>query len=146
MINDRLACPSCNFPMKPLIIPPLYNKKPFIEDTKPKTDRIVWRSTPDNYRMRIDHKIRKILSKADEIVIIGYSMPAYDYDFKGLLMTGLMMNNKRQNLHTKIINKGNDDQIKVLSAQYRCMVGKVTIEGKDGFNSFLKQPAGRVGR
>ncbi len=146
MINDRLPCPSCNFPMKPLIIPPLYNKKTFIEDTKPKTERLIWRSTPDDYRMHIDRRVREVLSKADEIVIIGYSMPGYDYDFKGLLITGLMMNNRRQHLHAKIINKGDDIQAAALCAQYKYLVGKVTVEGNDGFYKYLTQQAGRVGR
>ena len=136
--GDGMPCPSCGHKTKRLIIPPLYNKRDFIDDTKPKSQRLIWRSTPENYRLYVDHRIKEVLTKADEIIVIGYSMPAYDYDFKSLLITSLMSNKKRENVHLKIITKGNKSQLEALKAQYRYLVGSVTIEGENGFYNYLR--------
>jgi hypothetical protein len=137
--NLGIKCPSCGNKTKPLIIPPLYNKKDYITDTKPKTDRIVQRSTPDNYRDYIDKSIKEVLSRADEINIIGYSLPSYDYDFRSLLIAGLMSNKKRDQVHLKIITKCPSEMQKLLKQQYKYIVGKVTIEGDKGFYNYLLQ-------
>lgn len=136
--GDGMPCPSCGHMTKRLIIPPLYNKRDFVDDTKPKSEGLIWRSTPENYRRYVDGRIKKVLTKADEIIVIGYSMPAYDYDFKSLLITSLMSNKKRENVHLKIITKGNKSQLEALKAQYRYLVGSVTIEGEKGFYNYLK--------
>lgn len=136
--GDEIPCPSCGHKTTRLIIPPLYNKRDFIDDTKPKSQRLIWRSTPENYRLYIDRLIGKFLTRADEIVVIGYSMPAYDYDFKSLLTTALMSNHKRERVQLRIITKGKKSQLKILKAQYRYLVGSVTIEGGNGFYNYLK--------
>jgi hypothetical protein len=65
-------------------------------------------------------------------------MPAYDYDFKSLLTTALMSNHKRERVQLRIITKGKKSQLKILKAQYRYLVGSVTIEGGNGFYNYLK--------
>jgi hypothetical protein len=140
LVNSiNIKCPSCGTKTKPLIIPPLYNKRDFIEDTKPKSQRLIWRSTPHDYRTRVDYVADKILREADQIVVIGYSMPAYDYDFKTLLITNLMLNKNRKQVHLKIITKGLPDQIQTLVSQYKFLVGKVTVECTDGLFKYLKR-------
>jgi len=136
--GDGIPCPSCGSKTKRLIIPPLYNKRDFIDDTKPKSERLIWRSTPEDYRQHVDRLIKEVLMKADEIIVIGYSMPAYDYDFKSLLITSLISNSKRKNVHLKIITKGCKSQLEALKAQYRYLIGTVTIEGGSGFYNYLK--------
>jgi len=143
--GDGIPCPSCGYKTKRLIIPPLYNKRDFVDDTKPKSPRLIWRSTPENYRLYVDGRIKEVLTKADEIIVVGYSMPAYDYDFKSLLITSLMSNKKRENVHLKIITKGNRSQLEALKAQYRYLVGSVTIEGENGFYNYLYEIGGILG-
>jgi NAD-dependent SIR2 family protein deacetylase len=136
--GDGIPCASCGHKTKRLIIPPLYNKRDFVDNTKPKSQRLIWRSTPEDYRLHVDRRIKEVLAKADEIIVIGYSMPAYDYDFKSLLITSLMSNKKRKDVHLKIITKGNKSQLEALKAQYRYLIGSVTIEGANGFYNYLK--------
>jgi len=136
--GDGIFCPCCGYEMKWLIIPPLYNKRDFIDDTKPKSQRLIWRSTPENYRQYVDRRIKEVLMKADEIIVIGYSMPAYDFDFKSLLITSLISNSKRKDVNLKIITKGRKSQLEALKAQYRYLIGTVTIEGGNGFYNYLK--------
>ena len=141
IFSNGIKCPSCGRETKPLIIPPLYNKQDYIENTKPASPRL-FRSTPDYYRRSIDYIIQEILQKADEIIVIGYSMPPYDYDFRTLFIKNLMSNKKRKHVHLKIItkvtNKYNKYQLEVLKTQCKYLVGKVTIECCDGFYNYLK--------
>lgn len=141
IINRKFKCPRCaDIPM-PLIIPPLYNKSIFIKDSAERGQPRggFWpRDHLGSYRFRIDRKISNVLQLADEIVIIGYSMPSYDIDFKAILMSSLMENQKRSNVQAKIITmKENDSQIKNIKSQYEHLVGNVIIEGDDGFYNYL---------
>jgi len=136
--GDGIPCPICGCKMKWLIIPPLYNKADFVDYTKPKSDRLIWRSTPHDYRQYVDRHIKEVIMKADEIIVIGYSMPAYDFDFKSLLITSLIANRKRKNVHLKLITKGRKSHLEALKAQYKYLIGTVTIEGGNGFYNYLK--------
>jgi hypothetical protein len=133
-------CPACGSHPKPLIIPPLYNKSDYIRANAVKFPTINFRSTAELYRTYLDPKIKKVLENAEEIVVIGYSMPAYDFDFKTLLITSLMKNKNRKRISLKIITGGNNSALlKKLVTQFEPFVGKVTIEGSDGFYNYLKK-------
>ena len=138
VIASTLKCPGCGSVPKPLIIPPLYNKSEYIAASAVKTRHLVsWRSSPELFRTYCDPEIRETLGLADEITIIGYSLPAYDYDFKGLLITSLMKNTKRRKIRLKLITKG-DDAVCNLKRQCEPLVGPVTVESSDGFYNYLK--------
>jgi hypothetical protein len=135
----KLRCPSCGRVPKPLVIPPLYNKADYIAANAVKNPTINFRSTAENYRMNVDYRIREVLGTANEITVIGYSLPAYDYDFKTLLMASLMRNGGRRTLPLRIISKGNKHQVGGLKAQFERVAGSVVIEGSNGFYDYLKK-------
>jgi len=135
----NLRCPSCGQVPKPLVIPPLYNKADYIAANAVKNPTINNRSTAENYRMNVDYRIREVLDSADEITVIGYSLPAYDYDFKTLLMSSLMHNRGRRTLPLKLISKGNKRLIGDLKAQFERVAGSVVIESSNGFYDYLKR-------
>lgn len=137
--SEPIQCPGCGHPVSPLIIPPLYNKVGYIENTKPKTQRVVQRSTIHSYRYFTDEHIGDNLRNADEIIVIGYSMPAYDYDFKSMLITNLMLNKKREKVHLKIITKDENSHDDFIARQYKYLVGKITVESKMGFKNYLEE-------
>jgi hypothetical protein len=141
--NKRVKCPECGKQPKPLIIPPLYNKGNYIKTTgdqaKDKRYTVSFRSSPETYRKSIDNEILTILTDVDEIIIIGYSMPAYDIDFKSLLMKGLMKNKKRNKILLKIITLGNESQVANLKSQFMYLVGSVIIEENNGFGYYLNR-------
>jgi len=131
--TEKLKCPCCGRELNRLMIPPLYSKHDFIQSTaykKPGT----WRSSPENYRKYIDDDIVNCLASADEIIVIGYSMPAYDFDFKSLLLRGLVKNKKRKNVHLQLITKGEN----TIPNQFKNLVGKSSVTSNEGFLSFLK--------
>lgn len=142
--RKKVNCPwpHCGNSPTPLIIPPIYNKKTYIRDvtsrTQPKTG--FWpRDNPEMYRFSVDRKMLEILEFADEVVVIGYSMPAYDTDFKGLVINGLMCNKNREKLCIKIITKREEnDNVKNIVKQYEHLVKNVVIEGEDGFLNYIK--------
>jgi NAD-dependent SIR2 family protein deacetylase len=137
--NRTLNCPGCGGSMaKPLIIPPLYNKSDYVEETAIKMPAVNARSTPELYRRYLDYKIKDVLKNVDEIIVLGYSMPSYDYDFRSLLMSNLMLNKKRKEIHLKVVTKSDSSQIDNLTAQYKCLVGTVTVEGDKGLYKYLK--------
>lgn len=142
--NRRTMCPwrHCSNIPTPLIIPPLYNKKIFIKDVTSKTQPKAgfWpRDNPEMYRYSIDKELLSVLESADEIVVIGYSMPAYDTDFKGMLINGLISNNNRRGLCLKIITrKENDNHIQNVKSQYERLVKNVIIESEHGFLNYIK--------
>lgn len=136
--NSWYKCPDCKTnPPKPLIVPPLYNKGEYIGQHKGNLDwgfgsSLWW------YRKIIDFKIIEILKRADEIIIIGYSMPSYDVDFKSLLIRGLMQNKNRKEIPIKIITKKeSQSQIDSLVAKFKYLAGKVDIIGEDGFYNYI---------
>ena len=134
---DALRCPGCGSALKPLLIPPLYNKGTYIDDTAYKSPRITWRSTPETYRKYCDTRISEVLGDADEITVVGYSMPPYEYDFKGLLMKSLMSNPKRSDLRLSIVTKGTRDDVDHLKAQFAPLVGTVDVAQTEGFYKYL---------
>jgi hypothetical protein len=54
-----------------------------------------------------------------------------------LLISNLISNKKRKKVHLKIITKGNKSQIEALKAQYKYLVGTVSVEGDRGFYNYL---------
>jgi hypothetical protein len=135
---DMLKCPGCGRAPKSLIIPPLYNKADYVAASAFKSRRFTWRATPDRYRLHCDPVIGEVLSAADEITVIGYSLPAYDFDFKGLLIKSLMKNPKRSTLRLRLITKGSQAVAKNLKAQFERLVGSVSVVGEDGFYKYLR--------
>jgi hypothetical protein len=135
--TDTLNCPGCGSAPKAPLIPPLYNKRDYINASAYKSPRIAWRSTPETYRKYCDPRIREMLQEADQITVIGYSLPPYDYDFKSLLMTGLMNNPKRKKVLVRLITKGGDGAVNNLRVQFERLVGSVVVEGRDGFYDYL---------
>jgi hypothetical protein len=85
-------------------------------------------------------KIREVLTIADDITVIGYSLPAYDHDFKTLLMTGLMNNKNRDKIVLRLITKG-DTEATSLKLQWERLVGTVVVEGSEGFYEHLSRRA-----
>ncbi|MGA9364877.1 MAG: hypothetical protein WBW16_10995 [Bacteroidota bacterium] len=137
-ITGKLRCPDCKRIPKPLIIPPLYSKNDYIAETAVDTPPMNFRTTPKLYRDYVDNRIEQILRDADEITVVGYSLAAYDYDFRSLLMRSLMSNAKRDAVHLKLVTKGVESQIENLKSVYRHLAGAVTIEGQNGFYNYLK--------
>lgn len=131
-----LKCPCCFARLEPLLIPPLYNKAGYIGEKSVRRPG-TWRSTAEVYRHHVDRRITETLQAADEITVIGYSLPAYDYDFKTLLMTSLMQNQKRNEVCLKIITKGNEFETQNVKLRFGHFVGSVVIESADGFYNFL---------
>jgi len=131
--TDQLKCPCCGSDLKRLMVPPLYSKHDFIQSTAYKKPG-AWRSSPENFRKYIDNDISDCLAAADEIVVIGYSMPAYDFDFKSLLLRSLVKNKKRKNVHLQLITKGDN----IVPHQFENLVGRVSITSNEGFLHFLK--------
>jgi hypothetical protein len=138
-VAHTLKCPGCSSRLKPLLIPPLYNKGDFVAASAYKSQRIAWRSTPETYRKHCDHRIQEILGRADEIIVIGYSLPPYDYDFKSLLTTSLMNNPNRETLRLTLITKGHRDAVIALKSQFERLVGAVDIAETNGFYEYLSR-------
>ena len=136
-------------PVEPLIIPPLYAKEEFINRERPVTDssgrcvvttqdkQVVVQTVYKKYRDLIDASMINLLKSADEIIIIGYSLPPYDFDFRILLLRGLMENKNRKNLPIKIITF-NGDQDKQLH-RYKHLAGDVKIVGEHGFYNYIAE-------
>ena len=78
------------------------------------------------------------MAEADEIVVIGYSMPPYDYDFRTLFVSSLMHNRRRKKIIVKLITKGSKHQIDALRFQFARFVGSVEVLGSNGFLDYLK--------
>ncbi|HWY52561.1 MAG TPA: hypothetical protein VNW72_13885 [Chthoniobacterales bacterium] len=134
----ELKCPCCRRRPEPLLIPPLFNKPDYVARKSIRREG-TWRSTSEVYReWYVDRKIKEILGTADDIIVIGYSMPAYDYDFKTLLMTGLMQNENRRKTRLRIITKANATDAQNLKVQFERFAGSAVIEASDGFYDFLK--------
>lgn len=136
--------------LKPLIIPPLYMKESYTKESQ-KTQvyerrrgvRSIERGVLEEYRnWYVDRSISDSLEKADELTIVGYSMPAYDFDFKSLLINGLMKNRRRQSVPVYIISKGNRGQLDDLKARFQHLAGEVRFIGEKGFLNYLKEEVG----
>jgi len=136
-VAHTLKCPGCGNPLKPLLIPPLYNKGDFIAASAYKSPRIAWRSTPETYRKHCDHRIKEILGRADEITVVGYSLPPYDYDFRSLLTTSLMGNPNRKYLRLTLVTKGDQTAVETLRSQFERLVGSVNVAEAKGFYEYL---------
>jgi NAD-dependent SIR2 family protein deacetylase len=145
--SKRMLCPTCqSSDIRPIIIPPIYNKSNFIASCKQpfvntkKSESFKIRSNCDAiqlYCTYVNYALASHLADADEITIIGYSLPVYDFDFKYILLNGLSRNKNRLkvkiNLIIKETNKSNNEIIE----PYRNLAGPVTIKHKFGFYNYL---------
>jgi len=148
----RCSVSNCHDCVTPLIIPPLYMKESYVTETNKSK---VWISKRgmrtmdtgviENYRLLIDNRINDALQNADELVIVGYSMPPYDFDFKSLLMKGMMANKKRANLPINIINKGERWQLEDLKLRFNHLGGEVNFIGENGLLDYIKSNGTGVG-
>ena len=105
-----------------------------------KGEQIVVPSIFKKYRKSVDGQIIRALSKVDEITVIGYSLPPYDYDFKYLLLKGLIKNKNRDNIPIKIIDKvHNDAEKEKLLRGYKYLAAEPEFISKDGFLNYLSK-------
>jgi hypothetical protein len=131
--------------VRPLIIPPLYVKESYAKESKKaqvyqskRGVRTLDEGVIENYRKRVDRRIDDALQNADEITIIGYSMPPYDFDFKSLLIKGLMNNKNRAAVQINIIDKGKGDQLDELKSRFKHLAGEVKLIGQNGFLDYIR--------
>ncbi len=145
--TDKAKCSvyNCHDTVKPLIVPPLYMKESYISQTNRSKVWISKRGVLDlkqgvieNYRSLIDKQIGYVLQFADELVVIGYSMPPYDFDLKSLLIKGLMANKNRSNVPVSIITKAEGHELNDLRLRFKHLAGEVRFLGQDGFLNYIK--------
>jgi|GEM_PF-679101 hypothetical protein len=98
------------------------------------------------YRQFIDREICDVLMNADEIIIVGYSMPPYDFDFKSLLIKGLMPNKNRKNVPIHIITKAKGKELDNLIKRFEHLAGKVNVVSSKGFYKFLRDSSDTLAR
>jgi len=134
MLNGRALCPFCNRNMEvPVQVPPLYRKD---------LDLLGLSSNVKRFIDQIREKVRLTLQGADNITIIGYSFPPYDYDFRYLFITGIMNNPKFPNIKIKVVDylENKDNALERLRKKYYfldIMIPGIEYEC-DGFISYLK--------
>ena len=97
----------------------------------------------ERYRWIIDRHISEVLQNADEIMIAGYSMPPYDFDFKSLLIKGLMANKNRSCVTVSLITKGDELSLNELQQRFKHLAGKVEVIGRKGFYDYIKESLDR---
>ena len=121
----------------PLVLPPIYNKYGYGITNEP---GYVGSGKPVGpyvrYRNEIDEVMKNYLSRAQEIVIIGYSMPDHDIDFKGLLNSGLSGNVNRRGVPVRIVAADADKEN--MKERYSGLAGEVTIEPENGFYKYIE--------
>jgi hypothetical protein len=64
-------------------------------------------------------------------------MPPYDFDFKSLLIKGLLGNRNRTNVPVNIISRGKSGQLNGLKLRFRHLAGEVRFIGEDGFLDYI---------
>lgn len=134
---NREKCPCCGSQLNSLIIPPLYNKREYIKENAYKSgNRINFRATPEHFRTYVENGLQEVLANADEFVIVGYSLPPYDFDFKNILIDGLVRNEKKNELKAKIITKGKEEAER-LAEIFGNLIPHVDIVADCGFLSHL---------
>lgn len=136
---------NCHDTLSPLIIPPLYMKESYIHETNKsrvhiskRGSRVLENGVIENYRTSVDRWISEVLQSAEEVVIIGYSMPPYDFDLKSLLIKGLMANKNRSNVPVSIITKAEGHELNDLRLRFKHLAGEVRFLGQDGFLNYIK--------
>ena len=144
----QCSYPLCEHYVRPLVIPPLYGKTSYVATQHKKVvgDSIriaIKRSNRgvgamEQYRTLVDKKICDVLKHTDEITMIGYSMPTYDFDFKFLLIKALMSNKKRSKIPINIITKGNTHSVNELKLRFEHLAGKINIIDTKGFSNYLR--------
>jgi hypothetical protein len=134
---NTLECPGCGGALKPLLVPPLHNKSEYIAASAYKSPRVTWRSTPETYRKFCDPKISEILKQADEITVIGYSLPALRLRFQESIDDKPHEQPETNEVRLRLITKGDGAAVNMLATQFERLVGSVVVAGRDGFYDYL---------
>lgn len=124
MIEENYSiCRSCGSSLNILILPPTFSKSEACE----------------SYYADIHKKISEKISKADEILIIGYSLPDYDFNILEAFLKGAVENENRLKLDIKIV--GNSDGGEMLKNKYGSIFnrtkGRITYHS-GGFKKYAE--------
>jgi len=125
---SNYTCGRCDEYLNVLIIPPTFNK-----------------SVEDKSYAAIHKKIFEEISKADEILIIGYSLPDYDLNILQAFKEGTAKNQNGSKLKVEIIDKINNEkeQLKLkekYGSIFNCTADKIICH----FEGFKKYTAERL--
>lgn len=133
MLNGRALCPFCKRNLEdPLLVPPVYVKDP----------DLLGLISVKGFIDRVKEKVRLELQAADEITIIGYSFPPYDYEFRYLFIAGILNNPKFPNVKIKIVDyqENKDNALEKLREKFYfldIMIPAIEYDGC-GFIDYLK--------
>jgi hypothetical protein len=122
LIQDNgYKCKDCNDNLYTLILPPMFNK-----------------NDKDNPYVSINQKIIEVLSEATEILIIGYSLPDYDFNILEAFLNGSIKNNNRFKLEIKIIDKNENNSYINLKYKYDNIFHRIAKENYfiEGFKNY----------
>lgn len=124
LINEgHYKCKECNGKLDILILPPLFNK-----------------SYKDEPFTVIHERIVEVISNADEILIIGYSLPDYDMNILEAFLSGAVKNKKRFDLKIEVVDKSKDVNI-YLKSKYNNIFHRIAKENYyiDGLKKYTEQ-------
>ncbi|MBI4310111.1 MAG: hypothetical protein HY591_07260 [Candidatus Omnitrophica bacterium] len=124
--TSSYACRSCGEGLNILILPPTFNK-----------------GVEDEPYASIHKKVSEEISKADEILIIGYSLPDYDLNILQAFIEGMVKNKNGATFKVEIVDNINNEkeQSKIkdkYGSIFRCAVNKIICH----FEGFKKYAAG----
>ena len=145
--SSWVMCPICKTSeVKPIIVPPIHNKADFIKSRKQPFIHKQKKGYPglklycdaiQSYCSFVHAAIVSHLSDADEITIIGYSLPSYDLDFKHTLLKGLSKNRKRSKIKINLITKEGKRSDNEIKEPYSHLAGPVVVKNKSGFYNYI---------
>ena len=145
-LNNRLECPLCRKidHTRLLVIPPYYGKGELWTAKSDVSGR--WDETLLQVLSKIRLEIEDAFSRASQITIIGYSFPPYDYDFRVLLMQGLLGNASlsRSKLDVSLVGFSPTWDKQEVEDQYaflKPIVGKFSSIHAKGFCDWVKSGA-----
>lgn len=90
--DDGYKCENCNEKLNTLLLPPVFNK-----------------NDKDDPYILINQKMIEVISKATEILIIGYSLPDYDFNILDAFLNGSLRNSNRLKLDIEVIDKNDSN-------------------------------------
>jgi hypothetical protein len=124
LIEDgHYKCDLCNETLDTLILPPLFNK--------------AYKDEPFTI---IHERIVEVISDADEILIIGYSLPDYDMNILEAFLSGALKNKKRFDLKIEVVDK-NKNANPYLDSRYNNIFHRIKKENYfvSGFKKYTEQ-------
>ncbi len=102
--NNREYAICCNQSLTPLYVPALFSKIQL--ENREKEEKFLAK-----YAENIYNQIVGEIAQADKIIIIGYSFPSYDFEFKIKFLDGVCKNKKK--IDWEVVAKGQyGDQLK----------------------------------